>query len=88
MQNNEDLLTWKDSSKLPWGLLILFGGGLSIAAQINSTGLGIWIGEGLSILGTVPPIMLIFLFSLIIFLTEITRVMLRQHQHFYQYLVL
>ena len=51
MQNNEDLLTWKDSSKLPWGLLILFGGGLSIAAQINSTGLGIWIGEGLSIFG-------------------------------------
>ena len=73
IQNNEDLLTWKDSSKLPWGLLILFGGGLSIAAQINSTGLGIWIGEGLSILGTVPPIMLIFFVTaLIIFLTEIT----------------
>ena len=73
MQNKEDLLTWKDSSRLPWGLLILFGGGLSIAEQINSSGLGIWIGEGLSILGTVPPIMLIFcVAALIIFLTEIT----------------
>jgi len=71
--NNDDLLTWDSSSKLPWGLLLLFGGGLSIAAQINSTGLGVWIGEGLSILGTVPPIMLIFFVaSLIIFLTEIT----------------
>jgi sodium-dependent dicarboxylate transporter 2/3/5 len=71
--NKGDLLNWNSSNKLPWGLLILFGGGLSIAAQINSTGLGIWIGEGLSILGTVPPIMLIFFVAaLIIFLTEIT----------------
>ena len=71
--NKDDLLNWDSSNKLPWGLLILFGGGLSIAAQINSTGLGVWIGEGLSILGTVPPIMLIFLVAaLIIFLTEIT----------------
>ena len=68
-----DLLTWDSSNKLPWGLLILFGGGLSIAAQINSSGLGVWIGEGLSILGTVPPIMLIFFVAaLIIFLSEIT----------------
>jgi sodium-dependent dicarboxylate transporter 2/3/5 len=71
--NKGDLLNWNSSNKLPWGLLILFGGGLSIAAQINSTGLGVWIGEGLSILGTVPPIMLIFFVAaLIIFLTEIT----------------
>lgn len=71
--NKDDLLNWDSSNKLPWGLLILFGGGLSIASQINSTGLGLWIGEGLSILGTVPPIMLIFFVAaLIIFLTEIT----------------
>ena len=71
--NKDDLLNWDSSNKLPWGLLILFGGGLSIASQINSTGLGVWIGEGLSILGTVPPIMLIFFVAaLIIFLTEIT----------------
>ena len=71
--NKDDLLNWDSSNKLPWGLLILFGGGLSIASQINSTGLGLWIGEGLSILGTVPSIMLIFFVAaLIIFLTEIT----------------
>jgi sodium-dependent dicarboxylate transporter 2/3/5 len=68
-----ELLNWEKSNELPWGLLILFGGGLSIAAQINSSGLGIWIGEGLSVLGSVPPIFLILaVASLIIFLTEIT----------------
>jgi sodium-dependent dicarboxylate transporter 2/3/5 len=68
-----ELLNWEKSNELPWGLLILFGGGLSIAAQINSSGLGIWIGEGLSVLGSVPPIFLILaVAALIIFLTEIT----------------
>ena len=68
-----ELLDWSQSDKLSWGLLILFGGGLSIAAQINSSGLGIWIGEGLSVLSNVPPIFLIFtVAALIIFLTEVT----------------
>jgi sodium-dependent dicarboxylate transporter 2/3/5 len=68
-----ELLDWGQSDKLPWGLLILFGGGLSIAAQINSSGLGIWIGEGLSVLSNVPPIFLILaVAALIIFLTEVT----------------
>ena len=71
--NKGELLDWSDSDKLPWGLLILFGGGLSIAAQINSSGLGIWIGEGLSVLSTVPPVFLILaVTALIIFLTEVT----------------
>ena len=71
--NKGELLDWGQSDKLPWGLLILFGGGLSIAAQINSSGLGVWIGEGLSILSSVPPIFLILaVAALIIFLTEVT----------------
>ena len=68
-----DLLKWEKSKELPWGLLILFGGGLSLAAQISSTGLGIWIGESLIVLSTIPPIFLILaVATLIIFLTEIT----------------
>lgn len=71
--NKGDLLSWDKSNQLPWGLLILFGGGLSLAAQINASGLGIWIGQGLSILSSVPPIFLILaVATLIIFLTEIT----------------
>tara|TARA_Y100000739_G_C20554930_1_gene440088 strand:- start:438 stop:1265 length:828 start_codon:yes stop_codon:yes gene_type:complete len=68
-----DLLKWEKSKDLPWGLLLLFGGGLSLAAQISSTGLGIWIGESLIVLSSIPPILLILaVATLIIFLTEIT----------------
>ena len=71
--NKTDLLTWEQANKLPWGLLVLFGGGLSLAASIGSSGLGDWIGQGLTVLGNVPPIVLILaVAALIIFLTEIT----------------
>jgi len=71
--NKTDLLTWEQANKLPWGLLVLFGGGLSLASSIGSSGLGDWIGQGLTILGNVPPIVLILaVATLIIFLTEIT----------------
>ena len=68
-----DLMQWNKTTQLPWGLLILFGGGLSLAAQVSGTGLGIWIGQGLTILKTVHPLVLIFaIATLIIFLTEMT----------------
>ena len=68
-----DLMQWNKTTQLPWGLLILFGGGLSLAAQVSGTGLGIWIGQGLNILKTVHPLVLIFaIATLIIFLTEMT----------------
>ena len=68
-----DLLTWEQANKLPWGLLVLFGGGLSLAASIGSSGLGGWIGQGLTVLENVPSIILILaVAAMIIFLTEIT----------------
>ena len=68
-----DLLTWEQANKLPWGLLVLFGGGLSLAASIGSSGLGGWIGQGLTVLENVPSIVLILaVATMIIFLTEIT----------------
>jgi len=70
---NESLLKWDATSKLPWGLLLLFGGGLSLGAQVTQTGLGLWIGEGLIILKNVPTIVLILaVAAMIIFLTEMT----------------
>ena len=42
-----DLLVWDETKKLPWGLLILFGGGLSLAKAINNSGLGQWLGRAL-----------------------------------------
>ena len=70
--NKDSLLDWKDAEKgVPWGVLLLFGGGLSLAAAAQSTGLAAWIGSlmpvGLSL------ILLVFMFTaLIIFLTELT----------------
>ena len=70
---NGELLSWKQSSKLPWGLLLLFGGGLSLGVQINDSGLGLWIGQSLVSLKTVPLLILVMaVAALIIFLTEVT----------------
>ena len=68
-----ELLSWDQSSKLPWGLLLLFGGGLSLGVQINNSGLGLWIGQSLISLQAVPLIVLVMaVAALIIFLTEVT----------------
>lgn len=67
------VLTWSDTKDLPWGVLILFGGGLSLAAAISETGLASWIGEGVGALSNWPILLLVALILLlIIFLTEIT----------------
>jgi solute carrier family 13 (sodium-dependent dicarboxylate transporter), member 2/3/5 len=67
------VLTWDDAKQLPWEVLILFGGGLSLAAAITSTGLAEWIGQSLQILDFLPILLLIMLsLFVIIFLTEIT----------------
>lgn len=72
-KKGEFVLDWKDTQKLPWGVLILFGGGLSLAAAISETGLASWIGEGVGALGNWPVLLLVALILLlIIFLTEIT----------------
>ena len=69
---NENLLEWKDAERgVPWGVLLLFGGGLSLAAAAQSTGLAAWIG-GLMPVG-LSIVLLVFMFTtLIIFLTELT----------------
>ena len=73
INKSQDLMQWEKTSKLPWGLLILFGGGLSLAAQVSNSGLGLWIGQGLTVLKLVHPIILILaIATMIIFLTEVT----------------
>ena len=41
----EKLIDWKTAERIPWGIAILFGGGLSLAAAMESTGLAAWIGD-------------------------------------------
>ncbi len=67
------ILQWEDSKKIPWGILLLFGGGLAIAAGFVDTGLSEWIGEQLRVLDGVNIILtIIFATALVLFLTEIT----------------
>lgn len=69
---SESLLSWRDTSKMPWGVLVLFGGGLSLAAAIRYTGLAGWLGEQMAMLGDVSEIELIIIVAIVmILLTEV-----------------
>ena len=66
-------LDWPTARKIPWDVLVLFGGGLSLARAMDRSGLATWIGSGVSGLGSIPPIVLIALIAgLFVFLTEVT----------------
>ncbi|MDA9094050.1 DASS family sodium-coupled anion symporter [Nitrosomonadales bacterium] len=68
-----NLLEWDETKKLPWGLLLLFGGGLSLASSISSSGLGQWLGTSFSLLVDLKPWLIILLITtFIVFLTELT----------------
>ncbi len=67
------LLNWTWAERLPWGVLILFGGGLSLASAINDTGLAMWIGSKMHLLTNWPTLGLIAaVVFMIIVLTELT----------------
>ncbi|MEC4203009.1 MULTISPECIES: SLC13 family permease [Bacillus] len=69
---DERILEWKDMQTLPWGLLLLFGGGLSLAAGFSATNLTAWIGGKLKLLEGHPYLfVLIILTAAILFMTEI-----------------
>lgn len=68
----EYLLDWKTAEGLPWGVLLLSGGGLSLAAAVASTGLAAWTGEGLAQLADLPILVLMLAVTVVlVFLTEI-----------------
>jgi sodium-dependent dicarboxylate transporter 2/3/5 len=66
-------LDWDTAVKLPWGILILFGGGLSLAAAIQQNGVAELIGSQVSGFGDVPSwIVVLAVVTTILFLTELT----------------
>ncbi len=70
---SDGVLNWEWASKLPWGVLLLFGGGLSLAAAAGATGLSEWIGGGISTWGALPTLMLLIaVVTVVVFLTEVT----------------
>jgi len=67
------LLDWESAVKLPWGVLLLFGGGLALSSQFSASGLTDWIGTQVEALGTVPVLVLVAAVAGgVIFLTELT----------------
>ncbi len=67
------LLQWSDAAAVPWGILIMFGGGLALATGFEESGLSAAIGGQLTGLSSAPPWLLVLCVCLLItFLTEIT----------------
>jgi sodium-dependent dicarboxylate transporter 2/3/5 len=67
------VMDWETAVKLPWGLLVLFGGGLSLAAALDAGGVGAFLGTQVSALRGVPTLLIVALVvALVIFLTELT----------------
>ncbi|WP_447553698.1 DASS family sodium-coupled anion symporter [Vreelandella sp. EE22] len=67
------LLGWDIAKDVPWGILLLFGGGLAIAAGFNASGLAAWMGDQMSVLEGVNFLLVILLSTaMVLYLTEIT----------------
>ena len=69
----ERILDWKTAERIPWGVLILFGGGLALAEGFKVTGLADWIGSGFSMIEGISFFLLILIIvASVVFLSEVT----------------
>ncbi|MEX2469549.1 MAG: SLC13 family permease [Pseudohongiellaceae bacterium] len=67
------LLDWDDAAKIPWGILLLFGGGLAIAKGFETSGLGDYVAAQLQVLmGDAAPLTIVI--STVAFITGLTEV--------------
>ena len=73
LRRGEFALDWRTGSRISWGVLLLFGGGLSLARAMDQSGLAAWIGSFVSTLQSAPAwAVILVVVTLIVFLTEIT----------------
>jgi sodium-dependent dicarboxylate transporter 2/3/5 len=69
----KQLMNWETAGKLPWHIVLLFGGGFALATGFKDSGLSVWVGEQLKWLSGMHPIIIILMISLLVtFLTELT----------------
>ncbi len=67
------LLDWDSAVQLPWGVLLLFGGGLALSAQFGASGLTAWIGEKAEAFGGIPVVLVVLAVAAgVLLLTELT----------------
>lgn len=72
-KKGEKLMDWETAGKIPWGIVLLFGGGFALAQGFVDSGLSVWFGKLLADLGEIEPILLTFAnVTLMSFLTELT----------------
>jgi len=73
LKKGEFALDWNWASRIPWGVLLLFGGGFALAASFRETGLDQWVGDWLKAAAGLPTVLLMLLVCLMMtFLTELT----------------
>ncbi len=66
-------MDWQTAVKMPWGVLVLFGGGLSLAAAVEANGVSAFIGQATRGLGVLPPLALLTaVVAMTVFLSEVT----------------
>tara|TARA_R110002050_G_scaffold223672_2_gene359544 strand:+ start:16124 stop:17590 length:1467 start_codon:yes stop_codon:yes gene_type:complete len=69
----ENLIKWEEAVQLPWGIILLFGGGMALANGFETSGLANWIGSQMNGFANLPLIIIVFLLiASVNFLTEIT----------------
>ena len=69
----ERLINWEEAVQMPWGIILLFGGGMALAKGFEESGLAVWIGGQMTSLSGLPIFLLILvLIAAVNFLTEIT----------------
>jgi len=72
-KEGERILDWKTAERIPWGILILFGGGLALAGGFKETGLAEWIGQRFTLIeGISFFLLLMIIIASVNFLTEVT----------------
>ncbi len=70
--NDQRLLDWKTAVTIPWGIILLFGGGLALAKGFDSSGLAIWLGEQLKGLSSLPHVLiLVSVLAVVVLLSEV-----------------
>lgn len=73
LPKGEFVLDWMTATRVPWGVLLLFGGGLSLADAISDTGLALWLGGQMELLADWPMLLVILAVTAgVVFLTELT----------------
>ncbi|MAU16821.1 MAG: anion transporter [Muricauda sp.] len=72
-KSGETLIQWKEAVRIPWGIILLFGGGMAIAKGFQDTGLANYLGDQMTFFDGLPLFLLLLLIiTCVNFLTEVT----------------